>query len=91
MLLSLRSLTYVVSHNQTVILLREWSLSGMVICLSETKSYVDVRMYMQTAVEPLYERHCLLSSLHRAVYKTTSVLGTPLYRGQPDGPQWCQL
>ena len=91
MLLSLRSLTYVVSHNQTVILLRGWSLSKMVICLSETKSYVDVRMYMQTAVEPLYEGHCLLSPLHRAVYKTTSILGAPLYRGQLDGPQWCQL
>ena len=30
--------------------------------------------------------HCLLTPLHRAVYKTTSKLGTPLYRGQAAGP-----
>ena len=26
---------------------------------------------------------------HRAVYKSTSELGTPLYTGQPAGSQWC--
>ena len=30
-------------------------------------------------------------STHRAVYKSTSELGTPLYTGQPAGSQWCPL
>ena len=29
--------------------------------------------------------------LHRAVHKSTSELGTPLYTGQPAGSQWCPL
>ena len=28
---------------------------------------------------------------HRAVYKSTSELGTPLYTGDPAGSQWCPL
>ena len=28
---------------------------------------------------------------HRAVYKSTSELGTPLYTGQSAGSQWCPL
>ena len=31
------------------------------------------------------------SQPHRAVYISTSELGTPLYTGQPAGSQWCPL
>ena len=42
-------------------------------------------------MEHLSIRHCLLSQPHRAVYKSTSELGTPLYTGQPAGSQWLPL
>ena len=41
--------------------------------------------------KPLYKGHCLLSQLHRAAYKTTSELGTPLYEGQTAGSQGCSI
>ena len=39
----------------------------------------------------LSNEHCLQSQPHRAVYKCTSELGTPLYTVQPAGSQWCPL
>ena len=34
---------------------------------------------------------CNPNHIYRAVYKSTSELGTPLYTGQPAGSQWCPL
>ena len=34
---------------------------------------------------------CCPNYVHRAVYKSTSELGTPLYTGQPAGSQWVPL
>ena len=48
---------------------------------------------MCVTVEPLYKGHSEqgTSQSHRAVYKSTSELATPLYTGQPAGSQWCPL
>ena len=48
------------------------------------------------AAEPLHTGHlsngdCLQFQTHRAVYKSTSELGTPLYTGRPAGTQWYPL
>ena len=34
---------------------------------------------------------CNPNHIYRAVYKSNSELGTPLYTGQPAGSQWCPL
>ena len=59
--------------------------------LSFSHTHTHCTANLSSTVEPLYKGLCMQSQTHRAVYKSTSELGTPLYTGQPAGSQWCPL